>query len=193
MQTPNFIVPDISYTDITSEIMTDGGVVLLNSGRINFKSDEEMDNLKVENQTILSSGETSFYRNNLNKKQQNATEEDEVGSYTLGVMMTKEVSEENKSRLIAFANNIFVTDYTITIGSQSIPAIALSNNKDLILNSVAFLNDNEIEITIRKNTGTVTYTATQMQDNIIKAIIFVFPIIIIIVGIIVWQIRRRKK
>ena len=108
-------------------------------------------------------------------------------------MMTKEVSEENKSRLIAFANNIFVTDYTITIGSQSIPAIALSNNKDLILNSVAFLNDNEIEITIRKNTGTVTYTATQMQDNIIKAIIFVFPIIIIMVGIIVWQIRRRKK
>ena len=40
---------------------------------------------------------------------------------------------------------------------------------------------------------TVTYTATQEQDTIIRAIIFTVPALIIIVGIIVWQVRRRRK
>ena len=40
---------------------------------------------------------------------------------------------------------------------------------------------------------TVTYTATDKQDTIIKCIIFAVPVLIIIAGIIVWQVRRRKK
>ena len=61
------------------------------------------------------------------------------------------------------------------------------------MNSISYLVDREEDITARKDTGTVTYTATEQQDIIIRCIIFAVPILIIIIGIIVWQIRRRKK
>ena len=66
-------------------------------------------------------------------------------------------------------------------------------NKDLVLNSLAYLTDREEDITARKSTGTVTYTATEQQDTIVRIIIFAVPSVIIIIGLIVWQKRRRKK
>ena len=69
----------------------------------------------------------------------------------------------------------------------------MAYNKNLILDSISHLSDREEDIVARKSTGTVTYTATEQQDNIVKCIIFIIPIIIIIAGIIVWQKRRRKK
>ena len=72
-------------------------------------------------------------------------------------------------------------------------AIQLGYNKDLVLNSIAYLSDREEDITTRKSTGTVTYTATEEQDTIIRTIIFTVPALIIIAGIVVWQVRRRKK
>jgi len=71
--------------------------------------------------------------------------------------------------------------------------VELYNNEDAVLNSIAYLNEREDIITIRKGYDVVTYTATQLQHNIIMAIIFIAPLIIIIIGIIVWQHRRRKK
>ena len=40
---------------------------------------------------------------------------------------------------------------------------------------------------------TVTYTATDEQDIIIRTVIFSVPALIIFAGIVVWQVRRRKK
>ena len=96
------------------------------------------------------------------------------------------------SKLIIYGENYFISDYQLTQNSQY-GAIQLAYNKDLVLNSIAYLVDREEDITARKSTGTVTYTATEQQDTIIKVIIFVIPALIMIIGIIVWQIRRRKK
>ena len=67
------------------------------------------------------------------------------------------------------------------------------DNKDLALNSISYLVDREDDITARKSTGTVTYTATDEQDIIIRTVIFSVPALIIFAGIVVWQVRRRKK
>ena len=58
---------------------------------------------------------------------------------------------------------------------------------------MAYLSDREEDITARKSTGTVTYTATEQQDTVVRAIIFAVPVVIILIGLIVWQKRRRKK
>ena len=71
--------------------------------------------------------------------------------------------------------------------------IAYRQNKDLVLNSIAYLSDREEDITVRKSIGTVTYTATEQEHRIILAIITAVPVLIIIIGIIVWIVRRRKK
>ena len=65
--------------------------------------------------------------------------------------------------------------------------------KDILLNSISYLTEREDNITIRKNVEVTTYTVTEQQHRIILTIIFAVPIAIIILGIVVWQIRRRKK
>ena len=73
-------------------------------------------------------------------------------------------------------------------------AIMLYNNEDVLLNSISYLTENESNITIRKTGETVTtYNVTAQQTRIVLAIIFAIPIFIIILGIIIWQVRRRKK
>ena len=99
--------------------------------------------------------------------------------------------EEKTSKLIIFGENYFISDVQLTSSSQT-PVIQYRQNKDLVLNSISYLVDREEDITVRKSTGTVTYTATETQDRIILAIIFGVPILIIIAGVIVWAKRRRK-
>ena len=97
-----------------------------------------------------------------------------------------------KSKLIIYGENYFVSDYQLTQSTQT-PMIAYRQNKDLVLNSIAYLSDREEDITVRKSTGAVTYTATEQENRIILAIITAVPLLIIVVGIIVWANRRRKK
>ena len=63
----------------------------------------------------------------------------------------------------------------------------------MLLNSVAYSEEKEDQIRIRKNYESVTYTPTEFQNNVVLAIIFIIPLVIVIAGIIIWQVRRRKK
>ena len=81
----------------------------------------------------------------------------------------------------------------IQLSSQNYEyGIYFYNNKDLVLNSISKLTQEENTITIRKDTGLITYIPTAEQDTIIKNIIIALPIIIILTGIIIWLIRKRK-
>ena len=71
--------------------------------------------------------------------------------------------------------------------------VAYRQNKDLVLNSIAYLSNREEDITVRKSTGAVTYTATEQENRIILAIITAVPLIVIAVGIIAWIKRKRQK
>ena len=121
------------------------------------------------------------------------TTTDESGSFTIGAEFIKKINDNTESKLIVYSNCSFVTDMSITSGNSKSKLINLYNNKDIVLNSIAYLTDRGDSIRIRKDTGYVTYTATQMQDNVVRLIIFGIPIIIIGMGIVIWQIRRRKK
>ena len=82
----------------------------------------------------------------------------------------------------------------IRIGNSYASLIELRNNKDILLNTVAYLNNREDSIRIRKDTGVVSFnTANAKQTNIVKIIIFALPIIIIIIGIIVTIKRKLKR
>ena len=67
------------------------------------------------------------------------------------------------------------------------------NNRDVLLNSVSYLTDREETITIRKNLEAVNYDVTETQNRIVLTVIFGLPVLIIIIGIFVWIMRRRKK
>jgi len=193
INTPYLIVPNINYHEITKDIYNETGVVFIQSGKLNIVEQEKLNELNVTVTPIIESNDTSFYRDDFSIATTNKTSSEEYASYVLGAEVVKKISEEKTSKLVIFSNGIFASDSTMPIQNQYVYAISLFNNKDLVLNSVAYLTDREDTIRIRKDTGYVTYTATQAQDNIVKIIIFVFPILIIIIGIVIWQIRRRKK
>lgn len=191
--TPNFIIPNVSNTNATKNIATDGGVLLINSGKINIVNDEKLEELKVTDQDILTTSNKALFRTEVSNSNTSKISSDEQGTFTIATKLTKEINENTTAEMYIIASNLFITDYPITVGNNQTPAIYFYNNKDLVLNIIAELTNREDTITIRKDTGTISYTATEQQDKIIKIIIFTIPAIIILIGIIVWQTRRRKK
>lgn len=191
-EAPDIILPDVSTTEFTDEIATDGGVILFDATKIDLVDETKQEELGLTVQKILTTGDTAFYRTNFNTISSSANSSEEESSYLVGAMITKTINEDTDSTLIVYSNNLFTTDYLVS-ENISTPMIGIMNNKDLVLNSISTLAEREDTITIRKDTGTVTYTATEMQHQIVLGIIFGVPLLIIILGIVMWQIRRRKK
>ena len=196
---PDLIIPELEYSDITKDLYNTTGVIFVNATKVNIDEDK-LEEQNVERTDLAITSEEAYFRTDFNKQEDAAAEGEETGSFTVGAELEKTIKEENEetgekavtSKLVIYGENYFISDYQLSQNSQY-GAIQLAYNKDLALNSIAYLVDRPEDITARKSTGTVTYTATEMQDTIIKAIIFTVPIIIVLAGIVVWQVRRRKK
>lgn len=201
---PDLILPNVQHTTITKDLYNSTGVILINATKINI-NEEQLEELKVTKTDLLLASENSYFRTNFNVQSNNASANEEKGNFVVGAELVKTIQEatnetempeknNNKitSTLVIYGENYFISDYQLN-NSSYYAAVQLAYNKDLVLNSIAYLVDREEDITARKSTGTVTYTATEIQDTIIRIIIFAVPLLIIIAGIIVWQVRRRKK
>ena len=193
-QNPEFIKPNIiSTTSITRNLESDGGIMMMDATKINMPDENKKEELGLTINTILTSSSTSYFRTDLTDGSDELNDTDEQGEFTLGAEIIKKIDDNTNSTMIVYSNAVFASDSRIVSGEQYINSVLVYNNKDLVLNSIAYLNQREDAITIRKNTGTVTYTATQQQDTIIRIIIFTVPAVIVLIGIVVWQIRRRKR
>lgn len=179
----SYIIPDISYHRITQYIISDGAVMLMNASKIDMVEDSVLDELNISENIILETSDTSYISST-----------NEQGPFAIGVEQQKTINEENNlvSKLILYSSSKFATDVA-TLENQQFTPFTVYSNKDLLLNSVAYLTDKDSSITIRKDTNSITYTATQKQNNIILLIIFVFPIVIICFGIGINIYRKRRK
>ncbi len=194
--TPSAILVTVSpYSSVTSGTNMTMSACFMTAGRINIADSDELEELGVEVETLATTGENSFYRTDYSISTYSKTDDDEdAEEATVGALLTKTIDDETTSELIVYSNNIFITNMQIAINSQYYSyALDFYNNEDLAMNSIAYLTDRENMITIRKDYEESTYTVTDQQNTIILTIIFTIPVVIIIIGIIVWQIRRRKK
>lgn len=192
LQSPNYIIPNITNTKATKDIATDGGILLINASKVKIEDDEKLDELNVTSEEILTTGDTALFRKDATNTSTSKISSDEQGSFTIGAKLTKTI-DDKEAVMYVLSNNFFVVDYPITVGSNETYPIMFYNNKDYILNTIAELTNREDTISIRKDTGIITYTATEAQDRIIKIVITVIPALIIVIGIVIWFIRRRKK
>lgn len=192
-QNPEFIKPNIGVHSITENLESAGGIMMMDATKINMPDETKQEELGLTVTTLLTSGSSSYFRTDLTDGSDTINDTDEQGEFTVGAEIQKKIDDTTTSTLIVYSNAVFASDARIVSGENYINAVLVYNNKDLVLNSIAYLNQREDSITIRKNTGTVTYTATQQEDTIIRIIIFTVPAVIVLVGIIVWQVRRRKK
>ena len=197
MQTQDLILPTLSTeSEITSAFATSGKVLFIDSGKIEIVDEEKLNELQVTVTELLTTSEKSFYRTDLSNGSSKPNETEEVKSYIVGALATKTINKEEEnnvtSKLVIYANNAFATDTPITISQQAANAIYFYNNQDLILNSISYLTERTDSITIRKTHSTVTYAPTESEDLTVKVIIFTFPLIIIVVGIIIWIKRKHR-
>lgn len=180
-------------SSITNRTNMNMSACFINSGKINFKDSETLEKLGVEVETLATTSEKAFYRSDLSITSTSKATSDEEGEATVGALLTKTIDDDTTSKLIVYSNNVFITNMQISINNQYyLYAYEFYNNEDLALNSISYLTGREDTILIRKNTETSTYTVTENQQTIILTIIFAVPALIIIAGIIIWQIRRRK-
>ncbi len=195
---PDIIMPNVMPATPTKNATS---LLMINPTKLNIIEDsDKLEELKVKSTTLLQASEGSYFRSNFANTVNNITEGDEKGPFTIGAELDKTVQEgnsdegkpEKKSKLILYGESQFITDMPLFSSSQA-GAITYAYNKVLATDSIAYLVDREEDITSRKSTGTVTYTATEQQNAIIMAVIFGVPVLIIIIGIVVWQVRRRKK
>lgn len=199
MNSPSLIIPKVESSTVTKDLYNTTGVIFINATKINVDT-EKLEELNVEEEDLITTSENSYFRTNFNITSETATADEEKGSFVVGAEFKKTIKEEDEenntpavmSKMIVYGENYFISDYQLSQNSQY-GAIQLAYNKDLMLNSIAYLVDREEDITARKSTGTVTYTATDEQDIIIRTVIFSVPALIIFAGIVVWQVRRRKK
>lgn len=192
--TPDLIIPQMTYNGIVKDLYTDGTIALLDSGKINTVSDEELEALGVTASPFLQSTESSFYREDINSDISQKLDSDEEGPFVLAEILTKKIDDNTESTLVAYSNALFATNYTVQISGSIGTPISIRENKDIILNTIAYLSDREDSIRIRKDTGLVSFEAiTEKENRIVLWIIFTIPIIIIIAGIVISIVRKRKK
>ena len=193
---PEFIISSIEANSIiTKNIKMNVNICLIDTGRIEFEDEETLDGKGITYTKLATVSDSAFLRKNLEISTYNKTNQDEAaGGSTVAALVTRKIDENKNSEMIVFSNAIFATNQTVSLNNNySMYANKLYNNDDVVINSVSYLTKRSDTITIRKDYDSVTYNVTQVQHNIITAIIFLVPVAIIIVGIVVWQIRRRKK
>lgn len=193
---PNMILTNIdSGTSITRNLETGINLCLVTLGKIDIEDQEKLEDLNVTTEILATVSDKAFYRTDIDIDTFDKTDDDEdAPNAVVGAILTKQVDGDNNSKLLVFSNNVFATNAPIQINTQYyMYAIDLYNNQDAILNSLSYLTEREDTITIRKDIEIVNYAVSESQHQIILTIIFGLPIFIIIVGIIVWQVRRRKK
>ena len=191
----NLIVSEISsYSPIMKNINEKINLCTMLPAQINIATSEELEAKKVTAETIATVSDKAFRRENLEEESLSRVKEDKDASdATIAASFTKEIDENTTSRMIIFANTVFATDVQ-PLGSNYNTIFKLYDNEDILINSISYLTDREENITIRKNLETVvTYDMTMQQLYIVLSIILAIPIIIIILGIVIWIIRRRKK
>lgn len=192
---PNFIITTMnSNSSISKNINMDLNLCLMNAGKIIIKSSEELEKKNVSLETLATVSDKAFYRTDIqsSSKKKINSDEDASGS-VVAAMLTKKIDDENSSKLIVFSNTVFATNTAVQIVSNAEYTLNFYNNRDILLNSVSYLTEREENITIRKNVEAVNYDVTEAQNKIILMVIFAVPVAIIIIGIVLWIMRRRKK
>ena len=193
-------MPEIQYSDVTTKLYGSEGVIFINATKINVADNDTLTSQNVTKTELIKTSENAYFRTNFAYSSDSAQEGEEKGSFLVGAQFNKKIKDaseetgekETTSKLIIYGENYFASDYQLTQSTQT-AVVQYRQNKDLVLNSIAYLSDRSEDITVRKSTGSVTYTATAKENRIILAIITAVPLAIIVAGIVIWRARRRKK
>lgn len=198
--TPYIFMPEVSSTnEITKDIYTDSAIWLVYAAKLEYQSDDVLQSLNVTKENLLKTSEETAFISNLSSDLETAVQTAETGVVEIASILTKEVTpttdeaENTESELIIVSSASFISDYSVSELNQSYPLSYIGSNTDFVINSMAYLGGKDNILTIRKDYSTSTYTPTNLQNLIVILVIVGVPVLIILVGIIIWIYRKRRK
>ena len=208
-QYPYMFQPELSSSNsITADIYSDSYLLLAPySQKLSFFSDEELEAQKITKEELIGTSENAMFVSDLSENSAAAANSAQAGKFTIAAMVTKtitdavtsedgtEVTPAVSSKLVISGIGRFMSDYVISQVSQQYPISYIASNKDFGINTISTLAEKENGLTLRKNMAGTSYvfTATEKQNMIVLIIIFAVPVVILLIGIIVWLHRKKRK
>ncbi len=192
-----YSMPALAYNDIVKDIYSDGRVVTYLAGRIENVSNEKMKELGVTYEAFMKSSDGSYYKKDFDSAAMAKAEGDETGAFRMGEILTKKVGDK-KSVMIAYSSAYSFSNFSTKIqlgeNEKTVLPLGLKNNKDLILNSVAFLTGEHDEVRTRKaTTGILFDKASDSSIQLVFAICIGVPVVIVLAGIVVTIVRKKRR
>ncbi len=199
---PNVFKPQMSpESPITADIYSSKGEIwLAYAARLQFESEETLTSLKVTRENLLASSNESIFVTDLSADIDTALQTAETGASIVSAILTKNIgtvegdnAEQLQSVLIVTTNGNYISDYIVESLSSTYPLSYIGNNKDFAINCLANLADKE-GLTIRKEiTSQGTYIPSDTEGILVLAIVFGGPILIVLIGMMVWYNRKKRK
>lgn len=181
-QDPFYILPEISYDDITSGIYNNGSYVFAPYAQ-GITTEEKEDVTIAE---LLSSSDNSYLRNDISGVDSYEKQDsDEDGPFQIGVKCEKSAGEETSTTIIYTSNNMFTNDAN---------TIVSGTNVKLFTASLGTFASHETSVSIPVKSMEADYLTVPQGTIMIIALVTVvlLPVLFIVGGFIVWF-RRRKK
>lgn len=182
-QSPFYLVPDVEYSNETSDIDDNRMIFMPYAVALDF--DEEDEDLTVTK--YLTTSEKAVAKGDVNNSTTTDYEEGDIqGPFCLGAKVTKSV-DGVESQLV-----IFASEYIFT---QSADTAVSGTNSILFTNVLDEMVDSDVEaISIpAKSYNLSTITVTQSDFIFISLItIIILPAGMLLAGIVIWIKRRRR-
>ena len=196
---PYVLIPDYSSSNpVTSEFQKTNSkqMIIMPWSQSITMNDVQEENVTVTHSEILNTSSNCYniedYSKGLNTDTLDSLEK---SMYTIGAEFTRNIKTEGdskESKLILYANTTFFTD-TFQDANIQIQTMRNPGNINLVLNTFAELGEEENLITVRKAANVTEFKNTESEARVVKLIIFGIPVLLIVIGIMIWNYRKKKR
>lgn len=180
-QNPLYVLPTVKSTDYTSDA-TDGYVFLAGTCAIDYPDDTDTVNYT---QLLTTSDSSVLKKDWKNITTSKAEDGDETGSFTTGLAIN---DSDTGASVVVFGTPYVVDD--------SYDNAVSGNNADMFKDVITSMTGNvELASSVIPEKD---YTLSNITINTLSAVIvglivmIVIPVVLLIIGIVVWAIRRKK-
>jgi ABC-2 type transport system permease protein len=184
-QSPIYLLPNIEDADETAGLTGSYTYLMTAYAEAITIPDYDVDNMEYTK--LLTTSSKSLLKQITGQTLSMDKEDGDVeGSFNIGVKAEKTIDDDTTAVLYVFSGARLFTD--------TFDSYVSGNNKQLFSNIMGTIANHEVSVSIPVKSYELEWLVTSSQDALIFRSIFMFvvPLVLIVVGIVIW-VRRRKQ
>lgn len=185
LQTPHYIMPEISNSEAVSDASSAGYYVLTPFAQGIIKKEGVRDTVKVE--SLLTTSEQAYSKVNLNSNTMEKENGDIDGPFDIGVSITETLPDGKETKLVYYSAASLLDDQV----NQTVSG----GNGQLVLDSLKWMTDrdNAASVSIPSKSLEVSYlTLTDYDASFWKiCTMILIPGVFLVAGFLIWFKRRK--